>query len=49
MLTSRLPSGHHAVTSLPAGGFSICERAHRIRLGVLSAALEEELKILDFV
>ena len=34
---------------LPAGGgFSISKSAHRIWLRILSRALEEELKVLDF-
>ena len=32
----------------PGGGFSIYKAAHRIWLRVLSRALEEELKVLDF-
>ena len=32
----------------PRGGFSICETAHRMWLGMLSTALEEELKVPDF-
>ena len=32
----------------PGGGFSIYKTAHRIWLRILSIALEEELKVLDF-
>ena len=30
----------------PGGGFSICKTVHRIRLRILSLALEKELKVL---
>ena len=33
----------------PGGGFSICKAAQRTRLRILSIALVEELKVLDFV
>ena len=43
-------SGQHAVTFLPpAGGFSLCKTAPRTWLRTVSTALEEELKVLDFV
>ena len=32
----------------PGGAFSIYEMAHRIRLRILSIALEEELKVLNY-
>ena len=31
----------------PGGGFGICKITQRTRLGILSTALEEELKVLD--
>ena len=33
----------------PGGGFGICKTAQRMWLRILSVALEEELKVLDFV
>ena len=33
----------------PGGGFSICKTACRIRLRILSIALKEDLKVLDYV
>ena len=44
---SWLQSGHHVV-NFPGGGFSVYKTARRIWLRVLSIALEEELKVLDF-
>ena len=41
--------GQHAVNFLHLRGFSVCKTAQRIKLRTLSIALEEELKVLDFV
>ena len=43
-------SGHHAVNFFLLVGVSVSYKtAHRIWLRILSTALEEELKVLDFV
>ena len=44
-----LQSGHHLVKLLPlCRDFSICKTAHKMWLRILSVALEEELRVLDF-
>ena len=46
---SWLQSGHHAINFFHlVRGFSIYKTAPRVWLGILSLALEEELKVLDF-
>ena len=45
---SSCPRYSHHVVSLSTWRFSICKTAHRIWLSILSAALEKELKLLDY-
>ena len=45
---SWLQSGHHVVNFFQLVGVSVSTTAHRIQLRILSIALEEELKVLDF-
>ena len=46
-LKSWVQSGH-PVVNFSTWGFSICKTVHRIWLRILSIALENELKVLDY-
>ena len=41
--------GVYVLLSSIGGGFSICKTVQRTRLRILSIALEEDLKVLNFV
>ena len=45
---SWLQSGHHVVNFFHSVGFSVSTEQLKVWLRVLSIALEEELKVLDF-